>query len=182
MPAAARRILLGVSGGIAAYKTAELVRLFKKAGAEVRVVMTPDASRFVTPLTLGTLSENEVFVEIFPENESGSWTKHVALGLWADLFIVAPATAQTVSKLANGACDSMLTAVALTDRCPLLVCPAMDHDMYIHAATKQNLETLKSRGFNVMDAEHGALASGLIGQGRLPEPISIFERALAMLA
>ena len=181
-PAAARRVLLGVSGGIAAYKTAELVRLFKKAGAEVRVVMTPDASRFVTPLTLGTLSENEVFIEIFPENESGSWTKHVALGLWADLFIVAPATAQTVSKLANGACDSMLTAVALTARCPLLVCPAMDHDMYIHAATKQNLETLKSRGVHVMDAEHGALASGLIGQGRLPEPASIFERAIGMLA
>lgn len=177
----ARRILLGVSGGIAAYKTAELVRLFKKAGAEVKVVMTPDATRFVTPLTLGTLSENEVFIEIFPENESGSWTKHVSLGLWADLFVVAPATAQTLSKLVSGACDSMLTAVALTARCPSLLCPAMDHDMYVHAATSKNLETLRTRGAFVMEAEYGELASGLIGQGRLPEPQAIFDRAVEIL-
>ncbi|MBT4052902.1 MAG: phosphopantothenoylcysteine decarboxylase, partial [Bacteroidetes Order II. Incertae sedis bacterium] len=169
-----RRILLGVSGGIAAYKIPELVRLFKKAGAHVKVVMTPDASRFVTPLTLGTLSENEVLTEIFPENESGSWTKHVSLGLWADLFIVAPATAQTITKLAAGSCDSMLTAVGLTARCPILVCPAMDHDMYIHPATEKNMYTLRQNGAIVMDAEHGSLASGLIGQGRLPEPTSIF--------
>jgi phosphopantothenoylcysteine decarboxylase/phosphopantothenate--cysteine ligase len=178
----ARRILLGVSGGIAAYKTAELVRLFKKAGADVRVVMTPDATRFVTPLTLGTLSENEVHVEIFPENERGSWTKHVALGLWADLFIVAPATAQTMTKLAHGACDNMLTAVALTARCPMLICPAMDHDMYIHPATRTNMETLRGNGCEVMEAEHGELASGLVGQGRLPEPTAIFNRACEMLA
>lgn len=177
----ARRILLGVSGGIAAYKTAELVRLFKKAGAEVKVVMTPDATRFVTPLTLGTLSENEVFIEIFPENVSGSWTKHVSLGLWADLFVVAPATAQTLSKLVSGACDSMLTAVALTARCPSLLCPAMDHDMYVHAATSNNLETLRTRGAFVMEAEYGELASGLIGQGRLPEPQAIFDRAVEIL-
>jgi len=178
---AGRRILLGVSGGIAAYKTAELIRLFKKAGAQVKVAMTPDATRFVTPLTLGTLSENEVFIEIFPENESGSWTKHVSLGLWADVYIVAPATAQTLSKLASGACDSMLTAVALTARCPLLLCPAMDHDMYVHPATIENLDTLRARGSLVMDAEHGELASGLIGQGRLPEPQAIFERASEIL-
>jgi phosphopantothenoylcysteine decarboxylase / phosphopantothenate---cysteine ligase len=177
----ARRILLGVSGGIAAYKTAELIRLFKKAGAEVKVLLTPDATRFVTPLTMGTLSENEVFIEIFPENESGSWTKHVALGLWADLFIVAPATAQTVSKLVNGACDSMLTAVALTARCPLLVCPAMDHDMYIHPATVQNLAQLRTNGLHVMDAEHGELASGLVGQGRLPDTSAIFDQAASIL-
>ncbi|MGB0649852.1 MAG: bifunctional phosphopantothenoylcysteine decarboxylase/phosphopantothenate--cysteine ligase CoaBC [Rhodothermales bacterium] len=176
-----RRILLGVTGGIAAYKTAELVRQFKRAGAEVRVVMTPDAGRFVTPLTLGTLSENEVHVKIFPENEAGSWTKHVALGLWADLFLVAPLTAQTLSKLVDGACDSMLTAVALTARCPIMVCPAMDHDMYIHPAVRSNLNTLTERGVTVMEAEHGELASGLIGQGRLPAPEAIFEYASALL-
>lgn len=171
-----RRILLGVSGGIAAYKAAELVRLFKKAGASVCVVMTPDAGRFVTPLTLGTLSESEVFVEIFPANQSGSWTKHVSLGLWADIFVIAPATAQTISKLASGACDSMLTAVALTARCPVLVCPAMDHDMYIHPATERNMQTLRTNGVCVMEADHGELASGLVGKGRLPEPSSIFKR------
>jgi len=179
---AGRRILLGVTGGIAAYKTAELVRLFKKAGAEVRVVMTADASRFVTPLTLGTLSENEVHTEIFPENEAGSWTKHVALGLWADLFLVAPLTAQTLAKLVSGACDSMLTAVALTARCPTMVCPAMDHDMYVHPAVRENLDTLAGRGVTVMEAEHGELASGLIGQGRLPSPEAIFERAIQLLS
>ncbi len=177
-----RRILLGVTGGIAAYKTAELVRQFKRAGAEVRVVMTPDATRFVTPLTLGTLSENEVHIEIFPENEAGSWTKHVALGLWADLFLVAPLTAQTLSKLVDGACDSMLTAVSLTARCPIMICPAMDHDMYIHPAVRTNLDTLAERGVTVMEAEHGELASGLIGQGRLPAPDAIFERASELLA
>jgi len=176
-----RRILLGVSGGIAAYKTAELIRLFKKAGAEVRVVMTPDATRFVTPLTLGTLSENEVHIEIFPENEAGSWTKHVSLGLWADLFVVAPATAQTTSKLVAGACDSMLTAVALTARCPMMVCPAMDHDMYIHPSTVDNHKVLRERGVEVMEAEHGELASGLVGQGRLPEPSAIFEHAAEII-
>jgi phosphopantothenoylcysteine decarboxylase/phosphopantothenate--cysteine ligase len=179
---AGRRILLGVTGGIAAYKTAELVRLFKKAGAEVRVVMTADASRFVTPLTLGTLSENEVHTEIFPENEAGSWTKHVALGLWADLFLVAPLTAQTLAKLVSGACDSMLTAVALTARCPTMVCPAMDHDMYVHPAVRVNLDTLAGRGVTVMEAEHGELASGLIGQGRLPSPEAIFGRAGQVIA
>ena len=179
---AGRRILLGVTGGIAAYKSAELVRLFKKAGAEVRVVMTPDAARFVTPLTLGALSENEVLTEIFPENEAGSWTKHVALGLWADLFLVAPLTAQTLAKLVSGACDSMLTAVALTARCPTMICPAMDHDMYLHPAVRANLDTLTGRGVTVMEAEHGELASGLIGPGRLPSPEAIFERAGQVLA
>lgn len=176
-----RRILIGVTGGIAAYKTAELVRQFKKAGADVRIVMTPDATRFVTPLTLGTLSENEVHIEIFPENEAGSWTKHVQLGLWADLFLIAPLTAQTLSKLVDGACDSMLTAVALTARCPIMVCPAMDHDMYVHPAIRTNLDTLAGRGVTVMEAEHGELASGLIGQGRLPAPVDIFTTAAEVL-
>ncbi|ARA93833.1 phosphopantothenoylcysteine decarboxylase [Rhodothermaceae bacterium RA] len=181
-PLEGRRLLLGVTGGIAAYKAAVLVRLFKKAGAEVQVLMTPDATRFITPLTLGTLSEREVLIEIFPENADGSWTKHVGLGLWADLFVVAPATAQTVAKLAHGFCDTMLTATALAARCPLLICPAMDHDMYRHPATRANLERLRSYGYEVMEAAHGELASGLVGEGRLPEPEAIFDRVVAMLA
>ena len=176
-----RRFVVGISGGIAAYKSVELVRLLKKCGGEVQVLLTPDASRFVTPLTLGTLSEREVLTEIFPANESGSWTKHVHLGLWADLMIVAPATANTISKLVAGACDSMLTAVALSARCPMLVCPAMDHDMYEHPSTQENLRVLVGRGVTVMDAPEGPLASGLVGKGRLPEPEEIVARAADLL-
>ena len=176
-----RRVVLGVTGSIAAYKAALLTRLLKKAGAEVQVLMTPDAERFVTPLTLGTLSEGEVLTEIFPENEDGSWTKHVTLGKWADVFVVAPATAQTVAKLAHGFCDSMLTATALSARCPLLVCPAMDRDMYRHAATQDNLDRLQDIGYEVMPAAHGELASGLVGQGRMPEPAAILQRAAELM-
>ena len=174
-------MVLGVTGSIAAYKSALLVRLLKKAGAEVQVLMTPDAERFIPSLTLGTLSEREVLTEIFPENEDGSWTKHVTLGQWADLFVVAPATAQTIAKLANGFCDSMLTATALSARCPLLVCPAMDRDMYRHAATQGNLERLREIGYDVMPAEHGELASGLVGKGRMPEPEAILKRVATMI-
>lgn len=170
---AGRKLILGVTGGIAAYKAAELLRLFKKAGAEVQVLMTPDAARFITPLTLGTLSEREVLVEVFPEQVAGTWTKHVALGLWADLAVIAPATAQTIAKLAHGFCDSMLTATVLALRCPLLVCPAMDHDMYLHPATQANLKQLRAYGYSVMEPEHGPLASGLVGEGRLPAPEAI---------
>ncbi len=177
-----RKLLLGVSGGIAAYKAALLVRLFKTAGAEVQVLMTPDATRFITPLTLGALSEREVLIDIFPENPTGSWTKHVELGLWADLFVIAPATAQTLAKLAHGFSDGMLTATALAARCPVLVCPAMDHDMYLHPATRANLERLRSFGYAVMPPGFGPLASGLVGHGRLPEPEEIFDRVAAMLA
>ncbi|MFB6097859.1 MAG: bifunctional phosphopantothenoylcysteine decarboxylase/phosphopantothenate--cysteine ligase CoaBC [Salinibacter sp.] len=176
-----RRVVLGVTGSIAAYKSASLVRLLKKAGAEVQVLMTPDAERFIPPLTLGTLSEREVHSEIFPENEDGSWTKHVTLGQWADLFVVAPATAQTIAKLAHGFCDSMLTATALSARCPLLVCPAMDRDMYRHPATQDNLERLREIGYEVMPAEHGELASGLVGKGRMPEPEAIRNRVAEMI-
>ncbi|PSQ74555.1 MAG: bifunctional phosphopantothenoylcysteine decarboxylase/phosphopantothenate--cysteine ligase CoaBC [Bacteroidetes bacterium QH_7_64_110] len=176
-----RHVILGVTGSIAAYKSALLVRLLKKAGVEVQVLMTPGAERFVSPLTLGTLSEREVLTEIFPENEDGSWTKHVTLGQWADLFVVAPATAQTVAKLARGFCDSMLTATALSARCPLLVCPTMDRDMYRHAATQDNLKRLREIGYAVMPAEHGELASGLVGKGRMPEPASILERGADMI-
>ena len=177
-----RHLLLGVTGSIAAYKAAPLIRLFKEAGAEVRVLMTSDAERFITPLTLGTLSEGEVLTDIFPENEEGSWTKHVTLGEWADLFVVAPATAQTVAKLAHGFCDSMLTATALSARCPLLVCPAMDREMYRHAATQDNLQRLREIGYDVMPAEHGELASGLVGKGRMPEPEAIRTRVAKMLS
>ncbi len=180
-PLAGRKLLLGVTGSIAAYKAAELIRLFKKAGADVQVLMTPDAARFVTPLTLGTLSEREVLVEIFPEGAEGSWTKHVSLGLWADLFVIAPATAQTLAKLAHGFSDTMLTATALAARCPLLVCPAMDHDMFLHPATAANLERLRGFGYEVMDPGYGALASGLVGHGRMPEPEEIFARLLDRL-
>jgi phosphopantothenoylcysteine decarboxylase/phosphopantothenate--cysteine ligase len=176
-----RHVVLGVTGSIAAYKAAPLVRLLKKAGAEVQVLMTPDAERFVTPLTLGTLSEEEVLMEIFPENEEGTWTKHVTLGEWADLFLVAPATAQTLAKLAHGFCDSMLTATALSARCPLLVCPAMDRQMYRHAATQGNLDRLREIGCEVMPAAHGELASGLVGQGRMPEPDAIVDRATELI-
>jgi phosphopantothenoylcysteine decarboxylase/phosphopantothenate--cysteine ligase len=176
-----RNIVLGVSGGIAAYKSAELVRLLKKAGAAVQVVMTPAATQFISPLTLGTLSEREVLIKIFPKNEQGSWTKHVSLGLWADMMIVAPATAQTVARLAHGFCDSMLTAVALAARCPILVCPAMDHDMFVHPATQANLETLAEYGYRVMPPDHGELASGLVGEGRLPEPQAILEQVISVL-
>ena len=146
--------------------------------------MTRDAARFIPPLTLGTLSEREVLTEIFPEHAdaaSGSWTKHVHLGLWADLFLVAPATATTISKLAAGVCDSMLTAVALSARCPLVVAPAMDHDMMRHPATQRNLATLRADGVDVIEPEHGELASGLVGTGRLPEPATLVERIAAKL-
>lgn len=176
-----RKLLLGVSGSIAAYKAAELVRLFKKAGAEVQVLMTEDAARFISPLTLGTLSEGDVLTEIFPEHAEGSWTRHVTLGLWADLFVIAPATAQTLAKLAHGFSDSMLTATALSARCPVLVCPAMDHDMYHHPATQANLGRLAGFGYEVMEPSYGALASGLVGHGRMPEPEEILARVAARL-
>lgn len=182
-----RRIVLGVSGSIAAYKSALIVRLLRKAGAEVQVLMTKDARRFIAPLTLGTLSGREVLTDLFPDDATGqaaedAWAKHVTLGLWADLFVVAPATAQTIAKLAYGFSDSMLTSTALSAECPLLVCPAMDRDMYHHPATQSNLERLRALGYAVMPAEHGELASGLVGQGRLPEPESIVDQAIQLLA
>ena len=181
-----RRVLLGVTGSIAAYKSALLVRQLKTSGADVQVLMTPDAERFITPVTLGTLSEREVLTNIFPDSDSGSeaedrWTKHVSLGLWADVFLIAPATAQTIAKLAHGFSDSMLTATALSAQCPLLVCPAMDRDMYQHPATQSNLDRLRAYGYRIMPAEHGELASGLVGQGRLPEPESIVDRVVDLI-
>lgn len=168
-----KKFILGITGSIAAYKAAELIRQLVKAGAEVQPIMTEDATRFISPLTIGTLAKREVLIEVFPESEDGSWTKHVDLGLWADGLIIAPATANTIAKLASGYCDSMLTACVLSARCEVLVCPAMDHDMWKHPATQANLHRLKSFGYEILDPEHGELASGLIGEGRLPEPESI---------
>ena len=179
-----KKILLGVTGGIAAYKAAVLVRALRRDGAEVRVVLTPDAERFVSRLTFGALAAGPVDVDLWPDagGAGGAWTRHVELGLWADLFVVAPATAQTLAKLAHGFCDNLLTAVFLSARCPVLVCPAMDHDMWGHPATQANVETLRARGTHVMPPESGPLASGLTGEGRLPEPEAIVDRVVAELA
>ncbi|MBL4593053.1 MAG: bifunctional phosphopantothenoylcysteine decarboxylase/phosphopantothenate--cysteine ligase CoaBC [Flavobacteriales bacterium] len=169
-----KNILLGITGGIAAYKTANLVRLFKKSGANVKVVMTPDAKEFVTPLTLSTLSENPVHSQ-FSDEKTGEWDSHVELGLWADLFIIAPATANTIGKMANGLCDNLLLATYLSAKCPVFVAPAMDLDMYEHATTKSNLTILASNGNKIIDAKVGELASGLVGKGRMEEPEAIFN-------
>ena len=174
-----KKILLGVTAGIAAYKAAFLVRLFVKEGAEVRVVMTPSARDFVTPLTLSTLSKNEVyssFVEEETETDTekfAQWNNHVALGLWADFFIIAPATANTLSKMANGTCDNILLATYLSAKCPVYYAPAMDLDMYKHPSTLNTFEKLDSFGNVRIPAESGELASGLVGQGRMAEPENI---------
>lgn len=170
-----KNILLGVTGGIAAYKTAFLVRLFVKCGASVKVVMTEASKDFVTPLTLATLSKNPVLSSFTKQEEDGvSWNNHVELALWADIMLIAPATAHTLSKMANGTCDSLLLAVYLSAKCPVYVAPAMDLDMYQHPATKKCLETLRKNRSIVIPATHGELASGLVGEGRMAEPEDIF--------
>lgn len=168
-----KKILLGITGSIAAYKAAILVRMLVKSGAEVRVVMTPDAKNFVTPLTLSTLSKNPVLIDYFnPEN--GSWNNHVELGTWADLMVIAPCTAQTIHKMAHGVCDNLLTAVYLSARCPVLVAPAMDHEMYHHVVTQANIKLLKKNGCGIISPGYGSLASGIEGDGRMAEPEEIF--------
>ena len=176
MPLSGARIVLGVTGSIAAYKAADLTRQLVKAGAEVQPVMTQAATRFIPALTLSTLAKRETLIDIFPDEGADTWTKHVELGLWADGIVIAPATAQTLAKLAGGFCDSMLTAVVLSARCPLLVSPAMDHDMWNHPATQRNLATLRADGVEIVSPAHGELASGLIGDGRLPEPTELVTR------
>jgi phosphopantothenoylcysteine decarboxylase/phosphopantothenate--cysteine ligase len=169
-----KKILLGVSGGIAAYKTASLVRLFIKAGAEIQVIMTPASKDFVTPLTLSTLSKNPVHSTFFnQEDENEKWNNHVELGLWADLMIIAPATANTMSKMANGTCDNLLIAAYLSAKCPVYFAPAMDLDMYIHPSTLASFSLLKQFGNTIIPAENGELASGLSGEGRMAEPENI---------
>jgi phosphopantothenoylcysteine decarboxylase/phosphopantothenate--cysteine ligase len=167
-----KHILLGITGGIAAYKTAWLVREFVKKGAEVQVVMTRAATQFVTPLTLSTLSHRQAIIDMFPaspEQTTDQWTKHIELGVWADVMLIAPATANTIAKITNGMADDFLTALVLSLRAPLVLAPSMDVDMYLHEATQQNLALLKERGCFVIDPESGELASGLSGPGRLPE-------------
>lgn len=169
-----KNILLGVSAGIAAYKTASLVRLFIKAGAHVKVVMTPASKDFITPLTLSTLSKNPVSSEFtHEEDENAVWNNHVDLGLWADLMLVAPATANTLSKMANGVCDNLLIATYLSAKCPVYVAPAMDLDMYKHGSSKHSLDVLKKYGNTIIPAAFGELASGLVGEGRMAEPEEI---------
>jgi phosphopantothenoylcysteine decarboxylase/phosphopantothenate--cysteine ligase len=178
-----KKVLLGVTAGIAAYKSAYLVRLLVKKGAEVRVVMTPSAKEFVTPLTLSTLSKNEVLSSfVDEENENAQWNNHVALGLWADLFIIAPATANTLSKMAQGNSDNLLVATYLSAKCPVYFAPAMDLDMYQHPSTRNTFEILKNFGNIIIPATHGELASGLVGQGRMAEPeaiVSFLETEIA---
>lgn len=169
-----KKILVGVTGGIAAYKTATLIRLLVKEGAEVRVVMTEAAKDFITPLTLSTLSKNPVLSEFFKQ-EDGDWNSHIDLGLWADLFIIAPATANTIARMAGGIADNLLLATYLSARCPVLVAPSMDTDMLKHPSTVINIETLKAFGNTILEPETGELASGLEGRGRMAEPEDIVK-------
>ncbi len=169
------KILLGVTGGIAAYKAAYLLRDLVKSGFEVKVLMTKSAKDFVGPLTFSTLSKNPVLSDLFNAS-TGEWVNHVELGMWADLFVIAPATANTIGKAANGMADNLLLTTYLSAKCPVLWAPAMDLDMYRHPSTKENLEKLKSFGDQIIEPEEGELASGLIGKGRLAEPEEILSR------
>jgi phosphopantothenoylcysteine decarboxylase/phosphopantothenate--cysteine ligase len=169
-----KKILLGITAGIAAYKTASLVRLFIKLGAEVKVIMTPASKNFITPLTLSTLSKNPVHSTFYSrEDENELWNNHVELGLWADYMLIAPATANTLSKMANGTCDNLLLATYLSSKCPVYFAPAMDLDMYKHPSSIESLNKLQSFNNILIPATSGELASGLIGEGRMAEPEDI---------
>jgi phosphopantothenoylcysteine decarboxylase/phosphopantothenate--cysteine ligase len=173
-----KKILLAVSGSIAAYKTAFFVRLLVKSGAEVRVIMTPSAKEFISPLTLATLSKHPVYSDYF-ESSTGVWTNHVELGMWADLMVIAPLTANTLAKIANGYCDNLLCATYLSAKCPVMLAPAMDLDMYQHPSTVDNLKKVASFGNIIIAAEEGELASGLYGTGRMAEPEHLIEHVVA---
>ena len=179
-----KNILLGITAGIAAYKSASLVRLFIKAGANVKVVMTPASKDFITPLTLSTLSKNPVYSSFVEEEDDNQvWNNHVDLGLWADILIIAPATANTMAKMANGVCDNILLATYLSAKCPVYFAPAMDLDMYKHQSTKASFEKLTSFGNKLIPAGTGELASGLVGEGRMAEPediVSYIEKDILM--
>lgn len=169
-----KHIILAITGSIAAYKSAVLCRLLVGAGAEVKVVMTELAKQFITPLTMATLSKNPILVEFFnPEN--GEWNSHVSLGEWADLYLVAPATANTMAKMATGVADNLLLTTYLSARCPVAVAPAMDLDMYAHTATQRNIEQLRADGVHIIEPASGELASGLVGKGRMAEPQEILK-------
>ncbi|HEY3429218.1 MAG TPA: bifunctional phosphopantothenoylcysteine decarboxylase/phosphopantothenate--cysteine ligase CoaBC, partial [Cyclobacteriaceae bacterium] len=167
-----KKIVLGITGSIAAYKAAVLTRLLVKAGAEVNVIMTAAATAFITPLTLSTLSKNPVLTQ-FQKDDTGQWNNHVALGLWADALLIAPASANTIAKMANGICDNLLSAVYLSARCPVFLSPAMDLDMLEHASTQENLKKLAAFHNYIIDPTYGELASGLVGTGRMAEPEEI---------
>ena len=165
-----KKILLGITGSIAAYKAILLVRLLIRQGAEVKVILTPAARSFVSPLVLSTLSKNKVLVEMFEEE---TWANHVALGRWADVMVIAPASCNTLSKMACGACDNLLLAVYLSATCPVMVAPAMDEDMWHHPATQRNVQSIQQYGNRIIDVTNGELASGLFGDGRMAEPEAI---------
>lgn len=176
-----KHIILGITGSIAAYKAAMLCRLLVKEGAEVRVVMTPLAKQFITPLTMATLSKHPILVEFFnPEN--GEWNSHVSLGEWADMLLIAPATANTLAKMVTGIADNLLLTTYLSARSKVAVAPAMDLDMYAHVTTQQNLQTLAERGVAIIEPQAGELASGLVGKGRMAEPEDIVEQVKAIFA
>ena len=176
-----KKVLLGVTASIAAYKTAELVRLFKKAGASVKVIQTEASLHFVTPLTLATLSENSVLSQMI-DADSGEWNNHVDLGLWADFMVIAPLTANTMAKMTTGECDNLLLATYLSAKCPVYFAPAMDLDMYKHPSTLYNIEKLQSFGNILIPSGFGELASGLVGEGRMAEPSEIIEHIIADLS
>ena len=169
-----KHIILGICGGIAAYKSVYLLRLLVKAGAEVQVVITPAGKEFITPVTLSSLSGKPVISEFFTAN-TGSWNSHVDLGLWADAMIIAPATASTIGKMANGIADNMLVTTYLSAKCPIFIAPAMDLDMMAHPSTKRNLELLASYGNHIIEPAVGELASHLVGKGRMEEPENIVK-------
>lgn len=173
MSVSGKKILIAVSGGIAAYKIHFLIRDFVKKGAEVQVIMTPDAENFVTKLSLSTLSKKPVYSDFYSDN--GTWNSHVEMALWADVMIVAPCTANTLSKMVHGMCDNLVIATYMSAKCPVFIAPAMDLDMYAHPSTTKNLELAESFGHTIIPAENGELASGLIGQGRMAEPATIFN-------
>ena len=182
LPLTGRRIVLGITGSIAAYKSAVLARELRRRGAEVRVVMTPGATEFITPLTLATLVDHPVHSDFTEDEHAGVWTNHVELGIWGDLILVAPATANTLAAMVHGGCDNLLQAVLLSARCPVAVAPAMDLDMFTHEATQSNLQTLTDRGVRVFEPGTGPLASGLHGKGRMAEPEEIADQVSAHFA
>lgn len=172
-----KHIILGITGSIAAYKAATLLRGLIKQGAEVQVVITPAGKEFITPVTLSALSNKPVVSEFFGAND-GTWNSHVDLGIWADLMIVAPATAASIGKMANGIADNVLITTYMSTKCPVIIAPAMDLDMFVHPANQKNLEILKTYGNIIVEPDTGELASGLVGKGRMKEPEAILEEVI----